>query len=99
MPNKVLLDAAATIRKGWTQGCYARDTSGRQVGYKNPRAVCWCAMGAIEMASLSFADLVAAMSILQTRIGTGIPSWDDAPRQNAENIARIMELAAHDDTN
>ena len=49
-PSELLIKAKAVIAdpKHWTQGSYAKDAEGRNVGPAKPDAVCWCSIGAID---------------------------------------------------
>lgn len=47
-----VLEAAARILSGgWTTGAMARDSNGLPIHATSPYAVCWCASGAIVLAS------------------------------------------------
>ena len=49
---KVLTKARNLIdKKGWTQHAYARDRSGCSTDAADPKAVCFCMTGAIELAA------------------------------------------------
>ena len=47
-PSELLIKAKAVIAdpKHWTQGSYAKDAEGRNVGPAD--AVCWCSLGALH---------------------------------------------------
>ncbi len=47
--HQLLQDARALIAdpKNWTQGAYARDKDGINVGTSSPQAVCFCGNGAL----------------------------------------------------
>ena len=49
-PSELLVKAKAVIAdpKHWTQGWYAKDVEGLNVGPSTPKAVCWCSLGAIQ---------------------------------------------------
>ena len=49
-PSELLTKAKALIAdpKHWTQGWYAHNADGFDVGSCKPEAVCWCSVGAIE---------------------------------------------------
>lgn len=67
-PAELLRAARAKIAdpKHWTQGELARDSGGRPVGPRNPGAVCWCSMGALE--AISFLDAKGALRFLREAV-------------------------------
>lgn len=44
----VLVEGRGRVEKGWTKGAYARDATGVSVNERSPKAVAWCASGAIR---------------------------------------------------
>lgn len=51
--HEILKLARAKIERpeNWTQGTYARDANRKKVGAKSEKAVCWCSLGALVVAS------------------------------------------------
>ena len=49
-PSELLIKAKAVIAdpKHWTQGWYAHNADGFDVGSCEPEAVCWCSVGALD---------------------------------------------------
>lgn len=97
---RALQDARALVEKGWTQHVFARDAAGGSVFEQDPRAVCWCASGALWVVGVNmFTDarrvFMRANGITET---VGIPEWNDAPeRTQADVLAafdRAIELAS-----
>jgi len=84
---------------GWTQGVYARDAYQNHELYESPRAVCFCAQGAIKRASGYDVDAcVAAYRHLTHAIGGSyIPGWNDEKARTKEEVVaafdRAIELA------
>src|SRR5690242_7058396 len=82
----VLRAARELVQRGWTQGWYARDKTGRAVGWDHPEASCWCASGAIYKAvGVSFTHLTqittpqrALMEDCAKAVSGGYtPEWND----------------------
>lgn len=97
-----LVAARALIAEpeAWTQGAFAKRADGGNTAAIAPAAICWCARGAIEMASRgSFENENAAVYAFQKANDTPsfIAEWNDAPeRTHAEVIAafdRAIEAA------
>lgn len=51
--KQILIEARERISKeeNWTKGTMARDTNGYEVGARDPKATCWCSLGAIRAAT------------------------------------------------
>lgn len=49
--KKVLQKSTAYLKQGHIKGTFARDAEGKEVGSTDPRATCWCSMGALIKAS------------------------------------------------
>jgi len=82
----VLLKAKSLIADPahWTQGVYARDAEGFDVGPNSPTAVCWCSYGAIDATAPDFtAENTAAGTFLKDAalalFPTSVPWRADAP--------------------
>lgn len=99
--SEVLSKAAALIEPegAWGRNNYASDTRGEVVVACSPRAVCWCASGAIVRATGSddaFNPLaMQARLALRDILGEGsIPAWNDARgRTQAEVVSALREAA------
>jgi hypothetical protein len=67
---------------GWCQGVFARDRYGRQVNFASPRAVQYCAMGAVKRAARE-ADPYdsrledSAAAVLIAIVGKDPAGWND----------------------
>lgn len=48
---RLLETAAVFVQLGWTTNANARDASGTPVSAEQPDAACWCAQGALQVAS------------------------------------------------
>lgn len=99
-----ILEAAATamlVPGAWTRGAIARTSrNGLVVPASNPGAVCFCAQGAIEAATMALYPQRPSLAInaraeLCQQIGrTPVPTWNDARGRTAEQVAEAMWKAA-----
>ena len=89
----VLRAAAAKVRRGWTQGEYARNAAGLPVVPASPRAVCWCAGGAIAVCAGSWSHRADVADVLVEDVGS-VVAWNDATGRTAEEVATQMERTA-----
>lgn len=95
-PADVLRAAADLIEPvgAWTTGQYARNSEGRHVSPRSPRATCWCAYGAIAKIEGRVAPSFERAEPLVAELGSVI-HWNDAPgRTQAEVVAKLREVAA-----
>jgi hypothetical protein len=76
-------------KTGWTQGAYARDEYGNTVLYTDPKAVCFCAMGAIRKV-YEFEEAFAPVQKLARVVGP-VSDWNDNCTRE-EVIAELREL-------
>lgn len=99
---KVLESAADLLEKpgAWIQGDFARDANGDglAMGY-DPKATCWCAVGALEKALGPSAekDIAHYWEALEIALPDGfssVPDWNDTKgRTQAEIVATLREAA------
>jgi hypothetical protein len=98
-----LREARALIERGWTQGEYARDKTGRSVDFLRHDATCVCAAGAVGAANGHWpTSSLPGMRFLSLAVGgdgdeSDVLQWNDAPeRTQADVLAafdRAIELA------
>lgn len=100
-PSEVLSMAADLIepRGAWTQGYYARDEGGEQVEAEEPKAICWCAIGAMAHAIgreiATFDPVSRAEGYLIDAIGYhSIITWNDAPERTQADVVTAFRKAA-----
>jgi hypothetical protein len=97
-----ILDRAADLVErpgGWTQDALARDADGIGCDSMAARAVCWCAIGAIECAAEDDADAAAAAVLVRDElVRTGRPRslsrFNDALGRTAAEVAGLLRNAA-----
>jgi hypothetical protein len=80
----------------WTQKTYARSTpKGRGVGVYNPKAICWCALGAIWASEPSFDAQRRAIEALRAVAGVRhVPKWNDSKRRTQDEVVAALREAA-----
>lgn len=67
-PSELLKAAYAILSEGphrWTKGAFARDEDGKSVGPSNPKATCFCGIGAIDRVALLAAAYSDSLTLLQ----------------------------------
>lgn len=95
--SKVLLkamDVIATPDK-WTKGHWARDKDDSAVLATNPRAKCWCSLGALNKAlekSSTFA--FHAEEYLVEAMGKQVAPFNDSERTNHSDVMEKFMTAA-----
>jgi hypothetical protein len=85
------------IRKGWTQGNYARNVTGSECDYDSLEATCWCAMGAIRAAyRVNFEGITALnclLKIISAPHNYNIVDWNDSPNRTHAEVIEAFEKA------
>ena len=91
-PSEFLIKAKAVIAdpKHWTQGRYAQDAEGQDVGPAKPDAVCWCSVGALskvayeENAHGARFEATKYLAEVAVEYGyNGIPNFNDSSSHEA----------------
>lgn len=98
-PSEVLAKAADLIEPegAWTQGKFAREASGLAQDPKSPKAICWCARGAIiRSGGLESAPLRYLRSVVPScdRSGEPVAVWNDAPERTQAEVVKALRDAA-----
>lgn len=95
----ILVAARGLIEnKGWTQYAFARDAGNEPRGTTDPRASCFCTLGAVYRAADDLnADDLAPRAILrhlavQSGYG-GIPSFNDDPMTTKADVLSLFDRA------
>lgn len=89
------LKAIDYIRKGWTQGTYARTKTGRPCHYCSPRAVKWCAIGAVLRAYSETLDdeYLSIRKRLAQVVFDSLPGWNDDPKRTKKEVIAAFKKA------
>lgn len=84
------------IRKGWTQGAFARDRNGEGVYSRDKKAVCWCLSGAIiagfdyEYQRWKYSSSIRK-KIKELYGRDDILSWNDDRNRTKKQVLEVME--------
>lgn len=86
--------AAALLRRGWTQRGYAFDAAGRSVSATSPDAIRWCLYGALHAVGADRPVFEAACDQIRAELGLtsrdSLDLWNDRPgRTQAEVVAAM----------
>lgn len=93
--RNVLLNAADLLeKKGWTQGCDARDADGRTVALDSELAQSFCAIGAVHRVAAHVHDADEALNVLRRFCRNGVSPWNDAPNRRKEEVVDLLRKAA-----
>lgn len=63
--------------ENWTQGTYARDARGNEIGVRSDIAVCFCSLGAISAVSGNCDDAGMARDAIAALTRNGIVNFND----------------------
>lgn len=94
----VLVRMRTLLRKGWTQGGYARARNGHHVDYESTAAVRFCLLGASRRAT---SDLRADCGYQATALirrclpaeSTGIVGFNDAKTTKKTDVLKVVNCA------
>ena len=102
----ILIDALATVRRGWTQKAWARDEDGFSVNENGNTACEWCLSGAIRRAWATtggkedtYRSAVAVVTetirrqneIPNPGVRCSTIHWNDAPGRTQEDAIALLE--------
>lgn len=97
-PSEILVEAKRLlVEKGWTQGAYARDKYGRMQEIPNAGATCFCAYGALMVASNAprasdpiFTETYGFMDVV---CGGSVAKFNDAEGRTKEEMLATFDKA------
>lgn len=95
-PSEVLAKAADLIEPEgrWTQSAAARDSQGTWVTSRDPRAVCWCAIGALNRAGDDLVLSSVAAGFVRDLIGDAVGSWNDTKGRTQAEVVKALRDAS-----
>lgn len=88
--------AIARIERGWTQGASARDAAGERVYLAHdPKAVCWCLVGAIQAEERKqFRASDALYNVLFDKLPRkgfrNLSEWNDEPGRTRDEVLALL---------
>lgn len=87
--------ALLTPEGAWTQGDYARDAIGREVGYLDPAATCFCTVGAVSAAAsaLGLNRRLGIDRLQEVLKWPHLPSWNDLPGRTQAEVLAAFDAA------
>lgn len=89
-----LLECAKLIRRAWCKNALAKDVDGKLCGPREPRAVAWCAIGAIQKVVRGGPeDGWELRSALRNVTWMDITAFNDRC-ERADQVADVFEEAA-----
>lgn len=88
----ILTEARGYVAKGWTQGTLAKSNENRKVSFHSPRAVCWCALGALRLAGGYYEEGQDALERLLP-YETELFTWNDAPGRTQAEVLALFDKA------
>lgn len=74
----------------WTQGFFARDSSGSLRHSCEPDACCWCAIGAISLCYKDCSPREDAIQKLFGRVGN-VAEWNDYPLRTQDEVVAVLK--------
>lgn len=100
---ELLTQSRALIEKGWCQNTNARSAKNRPVSASSPKAVNFCALGAITAvwlkSSNSTSSFNEAMRALNFVVGGHVPTWNDMPERTQDEVLAAYDCAIGNLTN
>jgi len=80
----------------WTQGYYARNSSGDIRVATDSEAVCWCAIGAIRKVSHTTAsrEAIVVAQMLGFKGSDELVNWNDAKGRTQAEVVAALRAAA-----
>lgn len=94
-PKTIAADIARELREHperWTQGHWARDSSGNKVSWRDPNAVCWCLEGHINRRGGDTGDFGNAAGTSDDCM-TGLAQFND--RHGVDDVIELCENVAN----
>ena len=98
---EVFETAKGYIERGWTTWAMARDSKGHVVSHRDPKAVCWCLLGAIRAVENSSLYWDSILSILNRYMVSQYKNsshilWNDIPGRTKEHVLNLLDLCIYD---
>ena len=79
------------VPERWTKGKFAKNECGQEVYYRDPKAACWCTMGAICAVTNCYTEENAAFRALSSQINRSIAAWNDSFKRTHPEVLAALE--------
>lgn len=90
-----LIEVKKLIEKGWTKHSFAIDENGKSVFECNPKATCFCLMGAVHAVCWHYSDKLEKIKEIQNLLfsilGENIINWNDHPDRKKEDVLNLLD--------
>lgn len=95
-PAAILRAAADLVERGWCQGAYAMDATGRWLTSPWDLGACrFCAIGAIDRSAPDKSSKLRAQMSLEGHVNrAALWAWNDDPQQTQASVATAMRQCA-----
>ena len=77
----------------WTKQTNAKDADGNQVCAGDPKASCWCSLGALAYAGAEFEDNERVYAALPDWAENSIAEFNDADRTSHADVLALFDRA------
>lgn len=88
----LLIRARGFIERGWSRGTYARDANGSIVPPHSPKAVCWCAVGALIAVGVHTPHPARNRLLAAIRTGESLSTFNDR-QETVEPVLAAFDRA------
>ena|SRR5882672_5256736 len=87
-----LILARGFVARGWTQGWFARNSSGVDCASTNAEACCWCVSGAIGRSTNNDEEFNACFREMElTTNSKSLVSWNDAKKRKQAHVVKALD--------
>ena len=77
----------------WTKQTNAKDAHGNQVCVRDPKASCWCSLGALDYAGAEFEDTELVYAALPGWAENSIAEFNDADTTTHADVLALFDRA------
>lgn len=97
-PKNILSNAKTLLQThGWTQSRFARRADDSECEWRDPDAVCFCLLGAVNRAAQDLGaepyHRMLAKEVLERFVPFGIVGWNDTTGRTKEEVLAVLAQA------